>query len=396
MTRPPIRDVAILATARTGVARAFKGALNRTHGASMGAHVIGHALGRAGVDPAEVADVRMGCAFPERETGYNIARQAALLAGVPDTAAGVTINRFCASGLEAIASAAASIAIGEADVAVAGGLESVSLIQAKDRPNPRVPDPALADRLPTAYTPMIETADIVADRYGVSRPSQDRFGVESHRRAAAAADRLAEEIVPLTTTMAVKDRRTGDVSTVGTTLSADEGVRPDTDYDRCAALEPVRPGGWATAGNSSQLSDGASACVVMDADLASRRGCPVLGLFRGYQVAGCAPEEMGIGPIHAVPALLRRFALSVDDIDLWEINEAFASQALYCRDRLGVADDRLNVNGGAIALGHPFGMSGARMTGSVLLEARRRGVRYAVVTLCVGGGMGVAALLEAV
>ena len=389
-------EAVIVSTARTPIGRAFRGALNLTGGADLGAHAIRAALERARLDPAEVEEVVLGCGYPENATGGNVARHASLVAGLPVQSAGVTVSRFCASGLEAIASAARRVVLDGVPVAVAGGLESISLVQ------PRVQreltrNDWLTQHLPAIYMPMIETADIVAERYGISREAQDEFALASQRRTAAAqeAGRFDDEIVPITAPMAVTDKATGETRKVETRLAKDEGNRPDTTLDGLAGLKPVRgEGAFITAGNASQLSDGASACVVMSADEAARRNLAPLGTFRGFASAGCSPEEMGIGPVFAVPRLLERHGLTVADIDLWELNEAFASQSIHCRDRLGIDPDRVNVNGGAISLGHPFGMSGARLVGHALIEGRRRGARYAVVTMCVAGGQGCAGLFE--
>lgn len=389
-------DAVIVSTARTPIGRAYKGTLNITHGATMAGHAITAAVTRAGVEPGEVDDVVLGCALQEGATGANVARQAALRAGLPVIVPGMTIDRKCSSGLQAIALAAQSILSEGRQIILAGGVESVSLVQTKSQNRYRHQDSWLLERKPEVYWPMLQTAEMVAKRYGISREVQDTFALSSQQRAAQAqsAGHFDAEIVPISVGMEVTKAGSGDADAVEVTLQKDECNRPSTTFEGLASLAPVTEGGTVTAGNACPLSDGASACVVMEGRLAKKRGLDPLGIYRGLEVAGCEPDEMGIGPVFAIPRLLKRFGLSVDDIGLWELNEAFASQVVYCRDRLGLPAERLNVNGGSIAFGHPYGMTGARLVGHALIEGRRRGVRYVVVTMCIGGGMGAAALFE--
>ena len=389
-------DAVIVSTARTPIGKAYRGGLNNTSGATLGGHAIKHALSRSGLEGGEIEDVIMGCAMQEGATGLNVARRALLTAGLPVSAAGTTIDRQCSSGLQSMALLANAIRNDGVQAGIAGGLESISLVQNDKRNTYMLMDQSLMAVKPEVYLPMIDTAENVAKRYGITREQMDEYGLESQRRTAAAreAGRFDKEIAPITATMAVVDKATKEVSHSEVTISHDEGPRPETNAEGLASLKPVYEGGTVTAGNASQLSDGASANVMVSSKYAEQKNLEPLGILRGFNVAGCEPDEMGIGPVFAVPKLLARHGLKIDDIDLWELNEAFASQAVCCQERLGIPSERLNVNGGAIATGHPYGMTGARLVGHALLEGRRRKAKYAVVTMCVAGGMGAAALLE--
>ncbi|HEV8263057.1 MAG TPA: acetyl-CoA C-acyltransferase [Burkholderiales bacterium] len=390
-------DAVIVSTARTPLCKSWKGALNMTHGATMGGHVVKAALERAKLDPAEVEDVIMGCATPEGATGQNIARQIAIRAGMPVTVSGMTVNRFCSSGLQTVALASQRILTGEAEIFVAGGVESISCVQ-NEMNKHMLAEAWLTQNKPEIYWPMLATAENVAKRYKIGREAQDRYGVDSQLKAAKARaeGKFKDEIVPISTRMKIVDKNTGQESVKEVTAAEDEGIRPDTNYQGVSQIKPAIEGGVIAAGNASQFSDGASAQVLMSDRMAARKGLKPMGIFRGFAVAGCEPDEMGIGPVFAVPKLLKQTGKKIEDIGLWELNEAFAVQVIYCRDKLGIPNDRLNVNGGSIAVGHPYGVTGSRLVGHALIEGKRRGIKYVVVTMCIGGGMGAAGLFEVV
>ena len=391
-----MREAVIVSTARTPIGKAYRGAFNNTEAPTLGGHAVRHAVERAGLEPAEVDDVLMGCAMPQGTQGQNIARQIALSAGLSVTTAGMTVDRQCSSGMMAIALAAKTVVVDNVDIIVAGGLESISLVQNEHNNTFRAKDPRLLELHEHVYMPMIDTAEVVAKRYDISRDAQDEYALQSQQRTAAGQEtgRFDAEIVPLPSNKGVMNKETKEISFEDVVLEKDEGNRPTTTLEGLAGLKPIRENGYITAGNASQLSDGASAAVIMEASVAAKRGLTPLGIYRGTAVAGCEPDEMGVGPVFAVPKLLHRNGLKMDDIDLWELNEAFAVQVIYCRDRLEIPNDRLNVDGGAISIGHPYGMSGARMVGHALLEGKRRGAKYVVCTMCVGGGQGAASLFE--
>jgi len=390
-------DAVIVSTARTPLCKSWKGALNMTHGATMGGHVVKAALERAKLDPAEVEDVIMGCATPEGATGQNIARQIAIRAGMPVTVSGMTVNRFCSSGLQTVALASQRILTGEAEIFVAGGVESISCVQ-NEMNKHMLAESWLTQNKPEIYWPMLATAETVAKRYKISREAQDRYGVDSQLKAAKARaeGKFKDEIVPISTRMKVVDKNTGQESVKDVTASEDEGIRPDTNYQGVSQIKPAIEGGVIAAGNASQFSDGASAQLLMSDRMAAKKGLRPMGIYRGFAVAGCEPDEMGIGPVFAIPKLLKQTGKKIEDVGLWELNEAFAVQVIYCRDKLGIPNDRLNVNGGSIAVGHPYGVTGSRLVGHALIEGKRRGIKYVVVTMCIGGGMGAAGLFEVV
>ena len=391
------KEAVIVSTARTGLAKSGRGGFNMTHGAAMAGHAVKHSIERAGIEPDEVEDVIMGCGTPEGATGQNVGRLAAIWAGCPVTTSGVTVNRFCSSGLQTIAMASGRVIAEGADIVIGAGVESISMVSMQGINLKDITEEKLMESYPALWMPMIETADIVAKRYDISREYQDEYSLQSQQRTAAAqqAGLFDDEIVPMETKMKVIDKETGEESVVECTVDKDECNRPTTSLEGLSSLTPVRgEEHFITAGNASQLSDGAASVVVMDSKLAEKKGVEPLGAFRGFAVAGCEPDEMGIGPVYAVPKLLERNNLTVDDIDLWELNEAFASQTLYCKDKLGIDNEKLNVNGGSISIGHPFGMTGARLVGHILIEGKRRKAKNVVVTMCIGGGMGAAGLFE--